>query len=145
LRDELKDVAGTWTTAAGRPSEVRRRLVAATVALELANAKMDSEWVALRELVEWGCELLRRGGPSDAERIWQRASIALAGGALDDALLYRTRTGLRYDHASHASGFPDDSRIAFARRFAVPAGSDSRFADARAGARPPFDAPASGR
>lgn len=122
LRKDLEKAGQSWTTSRGPALEPRRRLVAATMGLEFANARMADQWHTLRSLVEWGCQLLRTGESSDAERLWQQASIALAGGMLDNALLFNARTGLRtYRHLSHAEErFPRDARIAFASRFVVP-------------------------
>lgn len=144
IRKELEAKGPAWTIADGPAAEGRRRLVAATMALEFANARLDDEWRTLRSLVEWGCELLRRGPPTEGERRWQIASIAVAGGALDDGLLFKpARWGQRtYGHLAHAeSRFPAEPRIVFAARFAVPAtariGSQTFFA----GLEPALDDP----
>jgi tetratricopeptide (TPR) repeat protein len=143
LRKDLERTGVTWADSAGAGDVARRRLVAATMALEFANARMDDEWQTLRSLVEWGCALLRRGPPSESERIWQEASIAVAGGAFDDALLFSPETGLKsYDHQSHASKrFPADARIAFAAQFAVRAMPHPGGLTLRGGIEPDVDAP----
>jgi hypothetical protein len=64
LRKDLEVKGPTWTTAGSADREPQRRLVAATMALEFGNARLEDEWVTLRSLVEWGCALLRRGPPS---------------------------------------------------------------------------------
>jgi hypothetical protein len=122
LRKDLEKAGQAWTAARGPALEPRRRLVAATVGLEFAHARMTDQWLTLRSLVEWGCQLMATGAPSEAERLWQQASIALAGGMLDDALLFDARTGLRtYRHLSHAEKrFPLDPRVRFASRFSMP-------------------------
>jgi tetratricopeptide (TPR) repeat protein len=127
IRNDLEKNGDPWTAAAGPAREPHRRLVAATMALELANARMRDKWLKLRGLVEWGCRLLRRGPPTEGERLWQRASIAVAEGALDSELLFGPASSLRaYSHGSHAQQrFPADPRIAFVSRFAVP--SPARF------------------
>ena len=83
VREELEAAAGDWIDAAFTEDVTRRRLVVATFALELVRARMQDEWERLRPLVEWSCELLRGGPPTEAERLWHRASIALAMGAGD--------------------------------------------------------------
>jgi tetratricopeptide (TPR) repeat protein len=122
LRKDIEKNGAAWTASRGPALEARRRLVAATMALELAHARMSDQWHSLRSLVEWGCQLLGTAAPSDAERLWHVASIALAGGALDDALLFNARTGLRtYRHLSHAEErFPLDPRVRLASRFVMP-------------------------
>ena len=121
LRKDLEKSGLKWTMAAGPAAEPRRRLVAATLALEFANARLEDEWQKLRSLVEWGCELLRRGPPSDSERTWQLASLAVAQGALDSHILFKlSGPGKSYNHLAHArERFPDEPRLAFAERFAV--------------------------
>ena len=144
LRNDVEKNGAAWSAALGTAREPHRRLVAATMALELANARMRDKWLKLRELVEWGCRLLRRGPPTEAERLWQRASIALAEGALDSEVLFSPASGLRtYAHASHAQQrFPADARIAFAQRFAVQAPARLGSETLRPGHETALDEPA---
>jgi tetratricopeptide (TPR) repeat protein len=125
-RKTLEKHGAAWTEALGPAAVPRRRLVAATFALEFANARMTDEWARLRSLVEWGCGLVRSGPPTDGERAWQLASIAIAQRAADWDLLRdkdaRTPRGFvrakwpRGDHARHAvEQFPGDPEVAFAR------------------------------
>ena len=100
LGDFLRDLersAPQWIRAASDArTRDRRRVVAATVALESAYANRD-RWRDARHLVEWGCVLLRsafasvssdaRPAPSAAYRLWQLASIALIEGAFDHVFL----------------------------------------------------------
>lgn len=118
VRVGLEATGRAWTEAAGPAVVPRRRLTAATFALELANTRMQDEWRRLRSLIEWGCELVRAGAPSEAERLWQLASVALAEGARDWDVLYTRPPPVRvaaYNHLSHArSRFSDDVRLDFA-------------------------------
>ena len=112
LRRQLEGDGEAWTTARGPAAEQRRRLVAATMALEFADARTEDEWQNVDALVEWGCKLLRKGPPTAAERIWHLASIGLVEGALDDDVIF--------DHARHAEArFRDEPRFPFVNRYAV--------------------------
>jgi tetratricopeptide (TPR) repeat protein len=141
MRRDLEQSGKTWTKAAGASREPHRRLAAATMALELANARMRDKWVPLRSLVEWGCELLRAGPATEAERAWQLASIAVAEGALDSALLFSLPTnGRSYDHLPHAlQRFPRDARIAFAAKFAIQTLGSPGAANLQPHLEPPLD------
>ena len=114
------------------------------MALELANARMRDKWLKLRELVEWGCQLLRRGPPTEGERLWQRASIAVAEGALDSEVLFNWQSGLRtLAHASQAQQrFPSDARIASLQRFAVQSPTRLGSATVQPGLETGLDEPA---
>ena len=68
------------------PAAPRRPLIAATVALELADVQRGS-WTAARMLVEAGCLLVQRQAPSAAERLWHSAAAALAVSMADFDLL----------------------------------------------------------
>ena len=121
LREDLERNGPMWASAGGSGDEPRRRLVAATMALELANARLDDQWKELRSLVEWGCQLLRRGPPSEGERNWQLASLAVSEGALDTPMLFKVSgTTKSYGHLAHTrTRFPDEPRFVFAERFVV--------------------------
>ena len=144
IRNDIEKNGAAWAAAAGPAREPHRRLVAATMALELANSRMHDKWLKLRELVEWGCQLLRRGPPTEGERLWQRASIAVAEGALDSEVLFNLESSLRtYSHASHAQQrFPADARIAFVSRFAVESPTRLGSATVRPGHEIGLDEPA---
>jgi tetratricopeptide (TPR) repeat protein len=74
----------------GSDREARRRaLVVASVALELARASVDIDWGEGRQLIEWAAELLRKGPPDDAERVWHLAALALMQSASDNELLLK--------------------------------------------------------
>ncbi|MEZ5318281.1 MAG: hypothetical protein R2752_12850 [Vicinamibacterales bacterium] len=126
-----------WTEAAGRGDRRQRRLVAATLALEFASLNLWPEDVD--PLVEWGCRLLRRDGvPDDAERAWQRASVAIFGRARDDGrLVMQTAPGVaagqrfpssvkRPDHVAHARArVPEEPRFRLAEAMLAAAGADT--------------------
>jgi tetratricopeptide (TPR) repeat protein len=120
LRGQLQEQGSKWTRAEGEAAEPRRRLIAATVGLELANARMDDEWLDLRSLVEWGCGLLRRSSATEPERLWQLAALAVVEGALDSDVLYK------FNHLAHAeSRFRLEPRFKLARNFGVTGRSSS--------------------
>jgi tetratricopeptide (TPR) repeat protein len=111
-----------WTAGIGPDQEPRRRLVAAALALEFAHSRLETDWRSVRSLVEWGCDLLRKGPPTEGERHWHLAALAVAGGALDDGLLFKPGKWFdrTFDHLAHAEArFPGEPRILLARRFAV--------------------------
>jgi tetratricopeptide (TPR) repeat protein len=123
LRSQLETKGAAWATAVGvgTPVEGRRRLVAATMALELANARLEDEWRELRPLVEWGCQLLRPNTPGAAERLWQLAAVAVSEGALDTGVLFKLGGPTKsYGHLAHAKArFPNEPRFALAERTAI--------------------------
>ena len=60
----------------------RRRAAAAAFLLELAHARLESDWGRLSDLIEWMCVQLRSAGPPGRfELAWHHASLALAGRA----------------------------------------------------------------
>jgi tetratricopeptide (TPR) repeat protein len=116
--EELRLGGEAWVTAGPETERARRRLAAATFALEAARAaeyidwkrviRLDA-WVDEKEkvhakegadrvywnapplLVEWGCALLRQEPkPPPIERIWHLASVAVAQGAGDMEFLVGT-------------------------------------------------------
>jgi tetratricopeptide (TPR) repeat protein len=115
--DTLRSVLskeGTLFVSAGPPAERdRRRLIVATVALQLANRIGDEDWRRGAALFEWGCGLVRRNSaPSDAERLWHWAGVALTQASGDGAAAAL--------HAGHASRrFPDEPRFVLARAIAL--------------------------
>lgn len=68
------------------PAAPQRPLIAAAVALELADVQRGS-WAGARMLVEAGCLLVQRQAPSAAERLWHNAVAALAVSMADFDLL----------------------------------------------------------
>ena len=121
LRKDLEKNGPEWTRAGGAGTEPRRRLVAATVALEFARARLDDEWQELRSLVEWGCQAVSRGAPNEAERVWHLAAVALSEGAFDSGVLFKLGGPIKsYGHLAHArKRFPDEPRFVLAERFVV--------------------------
>ena len=75
---EWEKLAPRWIGAAGPAESGRRRLVAASFALELANARSASQWYLRYPFVAWACGLLRASPASHpAERWWHLAAIAV--------------------------------------------------------------------
>ena len=73
----VQDTPG-WVMADPAKTEARTAAVAAFL-LELAAARLESDWGRFADLIEWTCVMLRRGAPSEFERSWHAASHALAG------------------------------------------------------------------
>ena len=75
---EWEKLAPQWIAAAGAGQAGRRRIVAASFALELANARAASQWYLRYPFVAWACGLLRVSPSSHpAERWWHLAAIAV--------------------------------------------------------------------
>jgi tetratricopeptide (TPR) repeat protein len=139
-RRTLEREGRAWTARDDPAEAARRRLIAATFALELAEARMQDEWRRLRSLVEWGCELVRTGPPTEPERLWHLASVALAQGARDWEVLYSSPPPVRvaaYNHLSHARGrFREDIRLQFADAVVQAIRTASGFPAHRGSGRP---------
>jgi tetratricopeptide (TPR) repeat protein len=162
-RDIVNGAEG-WAARGATPEEVqRRRLAAASLALEFTVLRMTDEWYTLRPLIEWGCTLLRGGDPpapppatppaipptepSDAELAWQRAALAAIQGARDNAFARRPvisadRRDLPFsaDHVAHvAARFPSDPAVLFAQgffeEFQIPVEGRMRLIDVDTAAR----------
>lgn len=166
----LKDKASGWIASGGIGDRPRRRLAAATFALEAARAgewdqwkliqdfeNMGSErrmvapgvysdgvrivpasqvfWAAAPKLIEWACSLWREDTvPSDVERLWHLAAVAVAERAEDFEFLIgspwepRGNDADEIEHLKHASArFPDERRFALAQGVAI----DSRLVQVR--------------
>ena len=102
----VQDTPG-WIAAEPSQSERRRRAVAGFL-VELAAARLETDWGRLSDLIEWTCALILRpaGPPSEFERAWYMATTALAGRA-------RTRVWLlgpfaRLPHQKPRAPQPDD-------------------------------------
>jgi tetratricopeptide (TPR) repeat protein len=95
LLEQLRRDGPAWIDAGGEAQRDRRRLTAATVALEAARADEWYEWKWIQSsgfgphpiltwkpaplLIEWGCALLREDSPPrPTERWWQLAAMAVA-------------------------------------------------------------------
>ena len=75
-----------WIEEAGPKEIPRRRLVAATFALETARAGLDYEWANSVDLIDWGwSQLSKERPPLPAERLWHLAAMALFQGAFDES------------------------------------------------------------
>ena len=109
--------AEAWIKADGAAEVPRRRLVAATFALELGLSGIDTQWEVTTQAIEWACTLLRRSGPpTELERQWQLAALALLeatfippSSALPEALALPAHIG----HVNER--FPKEPRLALAR------------------------------
>lgn len=65
------------------PARIEARgAVAAAFLLEVAGARLETDWGRFADLIEWTCMQLRKTGPpTEFERRWHAASHALAGRA----------------------------------------------------------------
>ena len=122
----------------------RRRGVAAAFLLDLAAARLESDWGRFSDLIEWTCVQLRATAtPTEFERAWHAASHALAGRArarqwllgLDPRLPHQKPVTARpvkanerppATHLVHAlERFPDDPQFQLSRAVAWLWGRDS--------------------
>lgn len=116
----------------GRDNRIRRSGAVAALALELvASARGDTfyDFRTNRTLLEWACQRWERQQPSEAERMFHLASIALYQGMRDDLILtnphperYRNWVGgTRGQHVRHAAArFPHEARFKLAWATAEP-------------------------
>lgn len=140
LKKLQKDAHG-WIDAGGPGDRSRRRLAAATLALEAARAGTFDDWKLVRnfmrlefiywkappKLIEWGCRLLGEAGPpTESERLWHLASLAVAARAGDFEFLigspWEARGNPRDEllHLEHsADRFPHERRFALAQGIAI--------------------------
>ncbi len=97
-----------WMLARGAADANRRRLIAATFALDVAGANLEGHPQELPPILEWGCEQVRRRLPSDDERRWHIAAMALLEGTGNIQAVEA--------HLAHAAArFPDEPRWRQAR------------------------------
>ena len=152
LRLQFVQVTPVWIIADPANAEQRRAAVAGFV-VELAAARLESDWGRLSDLIEWTCvQLLRAGGPpTPFERSWHMATTALAGRARVRVWLlgpYRAAAASEAaeaaanddppspQHLMHAiERFPDDPHFQLARVVAWTWGRDRRADPQRASAR----------
>jgi tetratricopeptide (TPR) repeat protein len=112
LLKQLQQDGSSWIEAVEPGRRERRRIAAATLALEAARADAWHEWKwVVRQppmcaggecyyppnvlywrpaplLLEWGCRLLRQGTePTAAERVWHLAALSVAQRSEDPAIL----------------------------------------------------------
>ncbi len=137
FKKDLERFAPAWTQAAGAAQVRRRRLVAATVALEAATMHFWPEEVD--PLIEWGCQLLRKDAePDEPEHLWQLAAVAVFGRARDDGkLVIQAGPGAplgslkrpaprAVDHIAHAlQRFPNEPRFRLAQAMLAAVSADS--------------------
>jgi tetratricopeptide (TPR) repeat protein len=71
-----------WIQADPASAE-RRRAAASAFLIELAGARLETDWGRLSDLIEFSCaQILRASGPpTEFERAWHKATHALAGRA----------------------------------------------------------------
>jgi tetratricopeptide (TPR) repeat protein len=114
FRDDFPVEAGEWIDLADPQHRDRRRAIAATVALEVANQGGPNQWRREGEaLLEWACSLIRKSDRrTNAERLWHWAAIALLSGAANGERLE--------GHVQHARArFPDEPRFLLANALAA--------------------------
>lgn len=141
LLKNLRKDAPYWIDAAGPADRPRRQLAAATLALEAARTGTVDDWKLVQnfirpeyiywkappKLIEWGCQLLREAGPpTEAERLWHLAALAVAARAGDFEFLIGSpweARGNPWDELLHlehsAERFPRERRFALAQGIAV--------------------------
>jgi len=138
---DLKKDAAKWIDAGGDANRERRRLAAATFALEAARVGALTDWKEVRmfvrlesvywhapaQLVEWGCQLMRStASPTAEEHLWQMAALAVVGRAQDYEFLIgspwtaRANKDDEINHLEHAiARFPKDRRLLLAQGIAA--------------------------
>jgi hypothetical protein len=81
FRKAFPKAARTWIDQ-NTNETAQRRAVAAGLVLETARDRYEHSWAAWgewRSVIEWTRDEMHRGAPSEAERLWYRATVALAG------------------------------------------------------------------
>ena len=143
LRLQFVQQTQPWINADPAASAHRRAAVAGFV-VELAAARLESDWGRLADLIEWTCaQIVRTGGPPTAfERSWHMATTALAGRARVRVWLLGPYARLPHQkplkrvpqkddppsplHLMHAiERFPDDPHFQLARVIAWTWGRDA--------------------
>ena len=126
----VQDTPG-WIAADPANADRRRAAVAGFI-VELAGARLESDWGRLTDLIEWTCArvLVAGGPPTPFERSWHMATTALAGRARERVWLLgpfarlphqKPRAPQKDDppspkHLMHAlERFPDDPQFQLAR------------------------------
>ena len=109
--------AEAWIAADGKDAIPRRRLVAATFALELGRAGVNTQWSWTRDMLEWACTQMRKAGPpSDEELEWSLASLALIEGSFEPPNPRRPESDWLPTHIKHVrERFPNEPRLLLAR------------------------------
>jgi hypothetical protein len=115
----LSREAEAWITLNGPSEAPRRRLVAATFALELGMAGIETQWEFTKQAVEWACGVLRRAGkPTEVERQWHLTALALLEATFQPSSLVVKvpEADSLSAHIRHlADRFPGEPRLALAR------------------------------
>lgn len=125
LRKSLEKLLPGWTTSAGATEKPRRTITAASLLLEVTHAGLETDWIQLKTLVELGCRMLRAdSAPSEVERLWMLASVALGGGGREATFLIGgpapgTGNAPVREHLNHArKRFPGEPRFSLAAAMA---------------------------
>jgi len=141
LYKDLVAQAPKWLNDGGQADVDRRRLAAATFALEAAHIGAARDWKFVQmfmrlpnihwkppaQLLEWGCALMRSApSPTPIEHTWQMAALAVVGQAQDYEFLIgnpwegRANPNDEILHLEHAiARFPKDRRILLAQGIAA--------------------------
>jgi tetratricopeptide (TPR) repeat protein len=141
LYKDLVAQAPKWMNEGGAADLERRRLAAATFAMEAAHIGAGHDWKHVQmfmrleniywkppaQLLEWGCALMRSApAPTPIEHTWQMAALAVASRAQDYEFLigspWAGRANKRDEilHLEHAiARFPGDGRILLAQGIAA--------------------------
>jgi tetratricopeptide (TPR) repeat protein len=106
----LRRNARAWIEADGPQWRDRRRTVVALVAIETARAALERQWNRSLELIDWAAALLAGGAPSESERTWHLAALALCEGARDPIAIDAAASRLQ-------KRFPGEPRTQLARAF----------------------------
>ena len=141
LRLQFVQRTPAWIAADPATTDKRRAAVAGFL-VELAAARLETDWGRLSDLIEWTCaQILRSNGPPSAfERSWHMATTALAGRARVRVWLLGPYARLPHQkprqpskedppsprHLMHAiERFPDDPQFQLARVVAWTWGRDA--------------------
>ena len=115
---QLADRAADWIPS-DSPDADRDRLFVATFLLDVAAARLETDWLTVRGLVEVGCRLVDRTDRDHPLGLtWHLAALALAEGAADTRFLITTDRSPgpeRFDHLAHSrSRYPEEARFRLA-------------------------------
>lgn len=141
LYKDIASKAPAWIQAGGPGDLERRRLAAATFAMEAARVGAVHDWKLVQmymrienihwrppaQLLEWGCAQMRSApAPTPIEHTWQMAALAVASRAQDYEFLIgspwaaRANKGDEILHLEHAiARFPKDRRLLLAQGIAA--------------------------
>jgi hypothetical protein len=120
LHRELRAAGPAWVTAGPAADRSRRKNVVALLALD---AVLKSPVPARVKLLEWACDYLRSGEPTEFEHTWMLVSIAFAQTEHLETFLVEescptTSRDVPCHHVRHAiSRFPADRRFAAGNLF----------------------------